>query len=137
MSGKVYAFLAVGRGLTGQGDAAKYVRIGWSKHDTWKKSHRGPSTPEEVLLEVDVPDAKQSMSLLIEILRGNQRYGPEQHILGGWQEEMLYEKPAFGNYWCETVYGTDDLREIFRNIGLDLTPEPGAVAAKAPTTGSV
>ena len=137
MEGRVYAFLAVGKGLTEQGDTALYVRIGRCKPESvWQRLHHGPSTPEEVLMDVPVPDVKEAVSKLIDIMRGNAFYGPEKHKLGGWHDELLYEKAAFGNYWLETVYGVYQLKEIFRNIGLELKPEVPAVA-KAPTTGSV
>ena len=137
MEGRVYAFLAVGKGLTEQGDTALYVRIGRCQPESvWQRLHHGPSTPEQVLMDVPVPDVKEAVSKLIEIMRGNAFYGPEKHKLGGWHDELLYEKTAFGNYWFETVYSVYQLVEIFRNIGFELKPEVPA-AAKAPTTGNV
>ena len=137
MEGRVYAFLAVGKGQTEKGDAARYVRIGRCQPESvWQRLHHGPSSAEEVLMNVPVPDVKEAVSKLVEILRGNAFYGPERHKLGGWHDELLYEKSAFGNYWFETVYSVSQLIEIFRNIGLELKPEVPA-AAKAPTTGNV
>ena len=137
MEGRLCAFLAVGKGLTEQGDTALYVRIGRCQPESvWQRLHHGPSTPEQVLMDVPVPDVKEAVSKLIDILRGNAFYGPEKHKLGGWHDELLYEKTAFGNYWFETVYSVYQLVEIFRNIGLELKPEVPAVAM-APTTGNV
>ena len=138
MEGRLYAFLAVGRGMTEKkGETARYVRIGRCKpNSVWKNLHHGPSSVEEVFLDVPVPDAKEAISNLIEIMRGNAYYGPKHQRLGGWHDELMYEKNSFGNYWFETVYSVRQLREIFRNIGLDFKPEVTG-AAKAPTTGSV
>ena len=120
MAGKVYAFVAVGRGVTEKGDKAMYVRIGRCKPKCdWQRLHHGPSTPEEVLMETAVPDAKAAMSKLISILRGNEYYGAEKHRLDGWHEELLVEKAAFGSAWFETVYTITQLRDIFKNIGMD------------------
>jgi len=136
MVDRVYAFLAVGKGLTEQGDTARYVRVGRCTREDWKRLHHGPSTPEEVLMDVEVPDGKKAMSKMVEILRGNCMYGPKRNRLGGWREELLYEKPAFGLNWLETVYSLYHLQEIFGNIGWELIrPEPEA--AKVPTRGSV
>ena len=132
MEGRLYAFLAVGQGYTEQGDTVRYVRIGRCKPDAvWQRLHHGPSTSEVTLMDVRVSDVRRAMSKLIEILRGNERYGPDQHRLGGWQDEMLYEKPAFGNSWFETVFSVDQLQEVFRNVGLEFKQQSEV------TTGSV
>ena len=133
MEGRVYAFLAVGKGKTEKGGTARYVRIGRCKPDSvWQRRYHGPSSVEEVLLDVPVPDAKEAIGNLVEIMRGNAYYGPKHQRLGGWHDELLYEKAAFGNYWFETVYGVYQLKEIFRNIGLDFKPEPAAEPAALP-----
>ena len=145
MVAQVYAFLAVGRGLTEKGDTAKFVRIGRSKRKDWKRKHQGPNAVEEVLMDVELANPKEAVSKIIDILRGNCMYGPElKHRLGGWRDELLYEKPAFGLNWFETVYGLYQLKEIFENIERDLNPQQikresqvPAAPATAQTKGSV
>ena len=123
MVAQVYAFLAVGRGLTEKGDTAKWIRIGRSKRKDWRRKHQGPNAVEEVLMDVELADPKAAVSKMVDILRGNCMYGPKlKHKLGGWHDEMLYEKPAFGLNWFETVYGLYQLKEIFENIERDLNP---------------
>ena len=142
---QVYAFLAVGRGLTEKGDTAKWIRIGRSKRKDWKRQHLGPNAVEEVLMDVELADPKEAVSKMIDILRGNCMYGPMlKHQLGGWRDELLYEKPAFGLNWFETVYGLYQLKEIFENIERDLNPQQikresqvPAAPATAQTKGSV
>ena len=78
-------------------------------------------------MEVPVPDAKEAITQLQSILRGNICFGPDQRRLGGWHDEELYEKTEFGNYWFETVYDLPKLEEIFRGIAWEFGARRGSV----------
>ena len=112
-----------------------HLRIGRKvKPGDWKRGFHGLNTVFETLLEVRVEDAKETMSKLVDILRGNVYFGSDDirypRMLGGWREGRLMEDNAFGNNWGMTNYSMSRLREIFRTIAWELGgrvgPLPGS-----------
>ena len=72
----VYAFVPVGRRRDVLNEV--HLRVGRkSGRGGWRRQFHGLNSVEETLFEVHVHDARQAMSLLVDILRGNSYFGPD------------------------------------------------------------
>ena len=123
----IYAFVPVGR----RGADTLHVRVGRkARPGDWRHAFHGLNAVETTLLEVRVHNARQAMSELIEILRGNTYFGPARRQLGGWHEGRLQEETGFGHYWWVSTYSMRELSEIFAAAAWELGdregPAPGS-----------
>ena len=81
----VYAFVPVGR-CPGDQDTV-HIRTGRKAgRGEWRRGHHGLNSVDITLMEVRVRDARETMSDLVEILRGNVLFGKPPRRLGGWHE---------------------------------------------------
>ena len=126
----IYAFVPVGR----RGADTLHVRVGRkARPGDWRHAFHGLNAVETTLLEVRVPDARQAMSELIEILRGNTYFGPARRQLGGWHEGRLQEETNLGQYWWRSTYSMRELSEIFAAAAWEL--QPGGTSEALPPVG--
>jgi hypothetical protein len=145
----IYAFVPVGRRPDASGVSPLHVRLGRkAKPGDWKFAFHGLNAVEKTLMEVRVRDARAAMGRLVEFLRGNAFFGPEQRQLGGWHEGRLQEETGFGHYWWVSTYSMRELSEIFALIAWELggregpapgsgRPEASAVAVQQAGPGEV
>ena len=128
----VYAFVPVGR-CPGDQDTV-HIRTGRKAgRGEWRRGHHGLNSVDITLMEVRVRDARETMSDLVEILRGNVLFGKPPRRLGGWHEGRLMEATGLGAYWWRSTYSMRELRTIFRSIAWELDgrvgPAPGSGTA--------